>query len=52
MYDLDMYDADIKHFDTDYHFYILTNPDKTALIYDYPYYKDKRHYLKAFQRSQ
>lgn len=52
MYDLDMYDSCIEHFDTDYHFYILTNPDKTALIYDYPYYKDKRHYLKAFQKSQ
>ena len=52
MYDLDLYDANIKHFDTDYHFYILTNPDKTALIYDYPYYRDKRYYLKSFQKSQ
>ena len=52
MYDLDLYDANIEHFDTDYHFYILTNPDKTALIYDYPYYRDKRYYLKAFQKSQ
>lgn len=52
MYDLDLYDANIEHFDTDYHFYILTNPDKTALIYDYPYHRDKRYYLKAFQKAQ
>lgn len=35
MYDLDKYDANLKHFDRkDYRFYIITNPDKTLTVCD------------------
>lgn len=34
MYDLNMYDANIEHFDKRYNFYILTNPEKTLTVCD------------------
>lgn len=37
MYDMDMYDANIDHFDKDYNFYFLTDPERTLTIRDYPY---------------
>lgn len=34
MYDLDKYDACLGHFDKEYNFYILTNPEETVTIED------------------
>lgn len=54
MYDMDKYDADIDHFDKDYNFYLLTDPEKTYELYDgsYPFIETKHKYLKSLQRSQ
>lgn len=54
MYDMDLYDANIEHFDKDYHFYLLTDPCKTYELYDeqYPFVEYKHKYLKSLQRSQ
>ena len=54
MYDMDKYDANIKHFDKDYNFYLLTDPEKTYELYDgsYPFIETKHKYLKSLQRSQ
>jgi len=54
MYDMDKYDADIDHFDKDYNFYLLTNPELTYELYDeqIPVVEYKHKYLKSLQRSQ
>lgn len=54
MYDMDKYDANIDHFDKDYNFYLLTNPELTYELYDeqIPFVEYKHKYLKSLQRSQ
>ena len=54
MYDLDLYDANIEHFDKDYNFYLLTDPCKTYELYDEqtPVVEYKHKYLKSLQKSQ
>ena len=54
MYDMDLYDSNIEHFDKDYNFYLLTDPEKTYELYDgsYPFIETKHKYLKSLQRSQ
>jgi hypothetical protein len=54
MYDMDKYDSCIEHFDKDYNFYLLTDPEKTYELYDgsYPFIETKHKYLKSLQRSQ
>ena len=54
MYDMDKYDADIEHFDKDYNFYLLTDPEKTYELYDeqIPVVEYKHKYLKSLQKSQ
>lgn len=53
MYDMDMYDADIKHFDKDYNFYLLTDPEKTVCIRDYPYsFNYRNKYYQSLKLSQ
>lgn len=54
MYDMDLYDSNIEHFDKDYNFYLLTDPEKTYELYDeqIPFVEYKHKYLKSLQRSQ
>ena len=54
MYELDMYDAWLKHFNKDYDFYILTNPELTYELYDErsPFVEYTHKYLKHLQKSQ
>jgi len=54
MYDMDMYDSDVKHFDKDYNFYLLTDPCLTYELYDwsYPFIETKHKYIKYLQASQ
>ena len=53
MYDLDLYDANIEHFDKDYHFYLLTDPERTVCIRDYPYsFNFREKYYQSLKQSQ
>lgn len=54
MYDMDLYDACIDHFDKDYNFYLLTDPCLTYELYDeqIPFVEYKHKYLKSLQKSQ
>lgn len=53
MYEMDLYDSDIKHFDKKYNFYLLTDPERTLTIYDYPYsIAFKWKYFNSLKRSQ
>ena len=54
MYNCDKFDANIEHFDKEYNFYLLTNPELTYELYDgsYPFIETKHKYLKSLQRSQ
>lgn len=55
MYDCDKFDADIEHFNRiTYNFYLLTDPEKTIWIPDYPYDKLKTHlkYFRSLKKSQ
>ena len=54
MYDLDMYDANLKHFNKEYNFYLLTDPELTYELYDgsYPFIETKHKYLRSLQHSQ
>ena len=54
MYTLNMYDSDIRHFDKDYNFYLLTDPEKTYELYDeqIPFVQYKHKYLKSLIASQ
>ena len=53
MYDMDLYDANIEHFDKDYHFYLLTDPERTVCIRDYPYsFNYRNKYYQSLKLSQ
>lgn len=52
MYGLDMYDANVKHFDKGYNFYLLTNPENTLTVIDYPYKRFPEKYFKQLKVSQ
>ena len=55
MYDCDKFDAGIEHFNRiTYNFYLLTDPEKTMWIPDYPYDKLKTHlkYFRSLKKSQ
>ena len=53
MYDMDKYDANIEHFDKDYHFYLLTDPERTVCIRDYPYsFNFREKYYQSLKLSQ
>lgn len=53
MYDLDMYDADIRHRDKDYNFYLLTDPERTVCIRDYPRsFNYRNKYYQSLKVSQ
>ena len=55
MYDCDKFDADIEHFNRiTYNFYLLTDPEKTIWIPDYPYDKLKTplKYFRSLKKSQ
>lgn len=53
MYTLDMYDADIRHRDKDYNFYLLTDPERTVCIRDYPRsFNYRNKYYQSLKVSQ
>lgn len=55
MYDMNMYDSNLKHFNKkEYNFYLLTDPELTYELYDWshPFIETKHKYLRSLQRSQ
>ena len=53
MYDMDLYDSNLEHFDKDYHFYLLTDPERTVCIRDYPYsFNFRNKYYQSLKQSQ
>ena len=54
MYTLNMYDSNLRHFDKECNFYLLTDPCKTYELYDeqIPFVQYKHKYLKSLIASQ
>lgn len=53
MYDLDLYNADIKHWNKSYNFYLLTDPSLTLWISDYPSsFTFRNKYYQSLKASQ
>lgn len=53
MYDMDLYDSCIEHFNKDYNFYLLTDPERTVCIRDYPYsFNYRNKYYQSLKLSQ